>query len=358
VNARDVLAAAGVFLAVVVLIVGTAATGAVLSSPSAPAADAELPDSFEPGSVTVETAEASGEVTVDSDSTGDVVVLDLVHGSQPSAEQVQTLERVLVEHGYRVRYHGTPSSGGSSGGLLGGLGLGGASGPGATGVSGPGQSPELNSSLGGADAYVLVNPTEPLDTGESAAVETFADAGGRVLVLTDPKGASLAGLLGGGGDPPSPGAETLGRFGIGAGSGYLYDMTDDGSNFQTIAAGGSGSLGEGVGEVRLRRAAPVVAGPDATVALRTGPETELSDAGPSSRGRYPVAARNGNVAIVGDTSVLAPSNLRTADNEVLVGNLVEFLVDGSTVGSDSFETERPTRPPTTGPGGPPTPPSG
>jgi len=355
---RDVLASVGVFLGVVVLIVGATATGAVLSSPSTPAEDAEMPESFEPGSASVETVEASGDVTVDSDSTGDVVVLDLAHGSQLSAEKIQTLERVLVEHGYRVRYHGTPNSGGSSGGLLSGLGLGGASSSGAVGVSGPGQSPGLNSSLSGADAYVLLNPSEPLDTGETAGVEAFTDAGGRVLVMTDPKGTSITGLLGGGGDPPSPGAETLGRFGVGAGSGYLYDIANDGSNFQTVAASGSGSLGDGVGEVRLRRATSVVAGPDATVALRTGPETELSDAGPSSSGRYPVAARNGNVAIVGDTSVLSPSNLRTADNEVLVGNLVEFLVDGSTVGSEPFETEGPTRPPTTGPGGPPTPPSG
>jgi hypothetical protein len=357
-NPRGVLTTVGVFLGVLVLVVGATATGAVLSGPDAPADGAETPESFEPGGVSVETPEASGEVTVDSDSTGDVVVLDLVHGSQPAAEQVQTLERVLVEHGYRVRYHGTPNSGGSPGGLLSGLGLGGASGPGATGVPGAGQPPELNSSLSNADAYVLINPTEPLDTGESAAVEAFADAGGRVLVMTDPKGTSLAGLLGGGGTPPSPGAETLGRFGIGAGSGYLYDMANDGANFQTIAAAGSGSLGEGVGEVRLRRATPVVAGPDATVALRTGPETELSDARSTSGRRYPVAARNGNVAIVGDTSVLDPSNLRTADNEVLVGNLVEFLVDGSTVGSDPFETERPTRSPTTGPRGPSAPPGG
>jgi hypothetical protein len=357
-NARGVLTTVGVFLAVVVLVVGATATGAVLSSPSTPAEDAGMPDSFEPGSVSVETPEEGGEVTVDSDSTGDVVVLDLVHGSQPAAEQVQTLERLLVEHGYRVRYHGTPSSGGSSGGLLSGLGLGGASSSGAVSVSGSAQSPELNRSLSNADAYVLINPTEPLDAGESAAVETFADAGGRVLVMTDPKGTSIAGLLGGAGDPPSPGAETLSRFGVGAGSGYLYDMVNDGTNFQTVAASGSGSLGQGVGEVRLHRATPVVAGPEATVALRTGPETELSDAGRTGGSRYPVAARNGNVAIVGDTSVLAPSNLRTADNEVLVGNLVEFLVDGSTVGSAPFETEGPTRPPTTGPGGPPTPPGG
>jgi hypothetical protein len=202
---------------------------------------------------------------------------------------------------------------------------------------------------------VVVNPTDTFDTGETAAVEAFADAGGRVLMMADAKSTSIAGLLGGAGEPASPGAETLSRFGVGIGSGYLYSMADDDRNYQTIAASGSGSFGEGVSQVRLRRATPVVASPNVTVTLRTGPEAELSTAGPSSRGRHPVAARHGNVAVVGDTSLLAPSNLRRADNEVLVGNLVEFLVEGSTVGSEPFETERPEQSPT-GPNGTVTPP--
>lgn len=352
---RTIATTAGVFLAVVGLVIGATAAGAMLTSSSASADRAPLPDAYEPGSAAVETPTASGKVTVDSDSTGDVVVLDLVHGSQPTAEQVQTLERVLVEHGYQVRYHGTPRSSGAGGGLLSGLGLGDSSRASRAGVASAGQPPALNSSLSGADAYVLVNPTTALDTGETAGVAAFADAGGRVLVMADAKGTSIAGLLGGAGEPASPGAETLSQFGVGLGSGYLYSMTDDDRNYQTITASGRSSLGEGVGTVQLRRATPVIASPDATVALRTGSDTEVSSVGPASRGRHPVAARHGNVAIVGDTSLLAPSNLRTADNEVFVGNLVEFLVEGSTVGSEPFETDRPGRSPS-GSGGASTPP--
>jgi hypothetical protein len=124
------------------------------------------------------------------------------------------------------------------------------------------------------------------------------------------------------------------QFGVGVGSGYLYNMAEYDGNFQTIyASGADGSLGDGVDRVSLDRAAPVVAGPNATVALTTSAETELSESGTARE--YAVAARKGNVSLVGDTSILDPARLQHAENEVFVGNLVEFLVSGD-VASDAL----------------------
>jgi hypothetical protein len=118
------------------------------------------------------------------------------------------------------------------------------------------------------------------------------------------------------------------RFGIGVGSGYLYNMAEYDVNFQTIYASGSGDgLGAEVDRVSVDRAAPVFAGPNATVALETDATTEHSDSGEARE--YAIAARNRNVSIVGDTSLLDPARLHHGDNEVFVGNLVEFLVNGS-----------------------------
>jgi hypothetical protein len=258
-----------------------------------------------------------------------VVVIDTAHGNDQSTEKVQTLERVLVENGYEVRYHGSGSTGAVAG-RPGGIG-------GQAGSAGGDSS--MNESLRDADAYVIINPSARYDNAEAASVSAFADAGGRVLIMSDPSSLSIAELLaqalgattGGSTDALTP---VSSQFGIGVGSGYLYDMTEYDSNYQTIYASGTGSsLSEDVDRVSVDRAAPVFTSPDATVALTSSANTELSDSGTARE--YAVAARNQNVSIVGDTSILAPARLQHADNEVFVGNLIEFLV-GGTVQPDAF----------------------
>jgi hypothetical protein len=334
---RDLAVGVGVFVLVVAVVVGVAAAAgpAIVSQPSQ-TASVDLPSAFDAGSTSVDTSDATGGVSVDVESTGDVIVIDVAHGNDQSSEKVQTLERVLVENGYAVRYHGTASGSGASGtGGVGGVG---------GGFGSSNEDPDLNESLRGADAYVIVNPTTPYDADEATGVSAFADAGGRVLIMSDPGSLSALELLaqalaGTSGGSPDALAPVSSQFGVGVGSGYLYNMAEYDGNFQTIYASGNvGSLSEGADRVSVRRAAPVVAGPNATVALTTSAETELSDSGTAQQ--YAVAARNGNVSMIGDTSVLDPARLQHADNEVLVGNLVEFLVSG-TVDADPLAPSNP-----------------
>jgi hypothetical protein len=70
-------------------------------------------------------------------------------------------------------------------------------------------------------------------------------------------------------------------------------------------------------------------------------------------GEYAVAVRNGDVAAIGDTSFLAREDVYEADNEVLVGNLADFLVSGDKEPGAPAEPE-PDRP--AGPTGPVRPP--
>lgn len=336
-TARDIVVGAVVFAVVLAGIVGVAAAGpALVNQDSTTAASPEVPSAFEPGSASVDTSAAAGEVTVQADSSGDVVVIDTAHGNDQSTEKVQTLERLLVENGYEVRYHGSGSSSAA------------ADRPGGAGGFGPsaGQA-GMNESLRDADAYVIVNPSTPYDADEATSVSAFADAGGRVLIMSDPGSLSVGELLaqalgGGAGGTSDALAPVSSQLGVGVGSGYLYDMSEYDGNYQTIyASGAASSLSAGVDRVSVDRAAPVFTGPDATVALTTSADTEHSDSG--TAGEYTVAARNGDVSIVGDTSILDPARLQHADNEVFVGNLVEFLVGGS-VQPDALAPPEPDRP--------------
>lgn len=320
---RDLFVGLGVFAVVIVGIVGVAAVAGPLlgNDGSTATTNTEVPSAFEPGSVSVDSSEATGEVNVQASSSGDVVVIDTAHGNDQSTEKVQTLERLLVENGYEVRYHGSGSAAAGGARRVGGQ------------TRSADEQSSMDESLRDADAYVIINPSSQYDRSEAASVSAFADAGGRVLIMSDPSSLSIAGLLaqtlgagtGGSSDALTP---VSSQFGLGVGSGYLYDMEEYDSNYQTIyASGADGSLSEGVDRVSVDRAAPVFASPDATVALKTSANTELSDSGTARE--YAVAARNQDVSIVGDTSILDPARLQHADNEVFVGNLIEFLVSGT-----------------------------
>lgn len=43
-----------------------------------------------------------------------------------------------------------------------------------------------------------------------------------------------------------------------------------------------------------------------------------------------MAGQNGSLALIGDSSFLAPEDAAHADNGVLIGNVVDFLVRGET----------------------------
>jgi hypothetical protein len=351
----------GVFALVLAVILGVAAIGPeIVQSDDTRNPSPDVPDAFASDGVTLETSTAQGTVTVDAQSTGDTVVIDTAHGNDQTTEQVQTLERLLVENGYHVRYHGEERNGATGSAVGGFVARPAADGAVASsrvraqsgGVSpGTEQSP-MNESLRGAEAYVIVNPSTRYDRADAKSVETFANGGGRVLIVSDPSSLSIAELLVRSLGAPSSGstdslAPMSSRFGVGVDSGYLYQMTEYDGNYQTIyASGASGDLAEGVDRVSVHRAAPVFAGPKATVTLETGPRTEHSDSGRADE--YAIAARQENVSIVGDTSVLDPARLHHADNEIFVGNLVEFLVSGN-VRSDLFAPSNTEKQPTNHP---------
>ncbi|MDL0139465.1 hypothetical protein PNP85_08110 [Halobacterium salinarum] len=244
-----------------------------------------------------------GQIEMSATTSGKVVVIDEAHGNGVGEFQLRPLINTLTENGHEVRFYG-PDRGPSG--------------------------EQLNKTLRGADAFVSLAPDNRFKPAEADGVSAFVDAGGRVLAAGEPESGGGGGLLGIGGFGRSgrSAAEftpVLSQYGLTVGSGYLYDTTDNVNNHANIDAAptGSSDLTAGVDSVVVHQAAPVTGN---NVLLQTDSETELTTTRDADA--YGVLARTGNIVALGDSSVLDPDWTYVADNEVLVGNLADYLVTG------------------------------
>jgi len=319
----------GVFAAVLAIVLVVAAVGpAVLGPSSGTSVTGQSPEQYQPSNLQLDTYEESGSVNVGGSAATKTVAIDLTHSNGITREDLSPLISGIVEAGHEVRFVGSE-----------------------TGVR-AGSGSEFNATLRGADAFVVAEPGSSFSPTEVDAIEAYADAGGRVLVLEDAPSsgtASVGGIVVGySSSSVDTQADNLAsRFGVAFGTSYLYDMANGDTNFQAVSAGpsGSGPLLDGVEEVVFREAVPVRTGDEADALVTTTDSAALEST--RERGEYPVLARNGNVVAVGDVSFLTPDSFREADNEVLVGNLGTFLVSGQKDPSVPSSTSGES--PTTGP---------
>lgn len=298
----DLAQRVGVFVGVLVLaiVVGSVAMGAG-GGGSAPAVTDANASAFNTDDAVAEVPEESGEISMSADAEGQVVVIDTTYSSGVTPETVTPMANALTESGATVRY----SSGGS------GYGAG------------------LNSTLSEADAYVLVGASQPLSDADVNGLQAFTDAGGRVVLLNEPQGgtAALGGLLGStsGFGSPNPLLPLTNEYGFSYDNGYLYNMGDNANNYRNVYAtpDGDSTLTEGVDRVVLHESVGVNGGQSVLSATEgtTQSTTRRSDT-------YTVLTRSGNLVAVGDSSILDQEYVYQADNEVLVGNLLDFLVSG------------------------------
>lgn len=304
----------GVFVLVVaVVLAGTMATGALLTGSPNSMASVNA-STYTSNSLIPKAVDDNGTVGSPNASESKTVVIDKSHGNVVSKGTIQPLIDALVRDGHDVRFY----TGGQTQGF--------------SGMSGS----NLNDTLESADAFVVVNPGSTYTEDEINGVESFTDAGGRVLMLADPVSTSQSQTLsipnplgGSNGNTVTPGQPTnlAARFGISFGSGYLYNMETNANNFQSIYAGSSGnsSLTSGVDRVVVRNAAPLTLNANTTSVIEAA-DTRLSST--RKGGEYTIAAHVGNVTTVGDTDFLSPASVTVADNEEFVTGLARFLVSG------------------------------
>jgi hypothetical protein len=312
--ARELVVPAVTFVVLVAVIVGGAAAVPFVSG-GQPDDVTNLADrQTDAEAVTVAEAGASGEITMDSDADSKTVLIDRAHANRISDGKLSMLVNTLVANGHEVEFVTQEQA----------------------------RGPAWNESLRSADALVVANPNRPYTPGQLAGVQAFADAGGRVVMMSDPASVQQFGVFGLGfqqqsNDDPALNAD----FGVTIRPGYLFNMNEYQQTFKSVyATPGSGPLAAGIDRVVVRDAA-AVATADGQTALTAGEQTRLSTTRRADT--YGVAVRSGDVAMIGDTDFLTPESAYVADNEVFIGNIADFLVSGD-------KTENAPAPPSEGPG--------
>jgi len=293
----------GVFLGALVLAIAVGSLFLGVGGQSAPAVNDANASAFNADDSVASVPEETGELSMSADGDGTVVVIDTARSSTVTPETIAPMAAELTESGATVKYNTGSSSFGSSG---------------------------LNATLRDADAYIVFGSQRGYTESDIAGMQAFSDAGGRVVLMNEPPGQSigLGGLFGGAalsGGPPSPLVPLTSQYGFTYDNGYLYNMADNSNNYRNIYATPSGdsTLTDGVNRVVLHEAVSINGGESALTATEG---TTLSSTRRAET--YGVLVREGNVVAVGDTSIMDQEYVYRADNEVLVSNLLDFMVSG------------------------------
>jgi hypothetical protein len=332
----------GVFVAIVVLAVGGAAVAATAGGGDSQADGAEIsgqsPAQFQPDAVNHDADPEEGDIEVDASDGAKRILVDTSHSNQVSRSDVEPVVEAAFESGHFVEF-GTSQD----------------------------DRPSYAETLSNYDALLIVQPRNGFSESERNAVQNYTEAGGRVVVLGEPPQVQAALGLFGVPSEVSFGASNLTQsYGVQVGAEMLYNMDPEATdnNFKSIYAvpGTDGDLTDGVETVNFDRSGYVVVNEehddagDIEVLFTAADGTRTLDT--RREGEYATAIRSENFVLVADSTFLQESDVYDADNEVFVGNLLDFLVSGDLdddfpsdgVGS-ATEPPEPPEPPTPTPVG-------
>jgi len=307
----DVAKPLGVFVLVVVVIVGgtavvSLATGAGSSAPDSRTVQGQSPGQFAPDRVNPDVDPETGNLTVSADEGTKRVLVDTRHSNQFDRHELEPVVEALTAAGHDVDFQTATSTD-------------------QFGVSG------YNATLQEYDALLVVFPTEAFTESERADIENFTENDGRVVVLGEPTQTRVGGGRGVSSERVSFGAnEMTWDYGVRVGADALYNVDDDGNdnNFRSVDAepATDDELTAGVEEITLDYAGYAVVNDstdaDVLYTAADGTRTLNSRRG----GTFPVVVRNENVVFVADSDFVTAAEVYDADNEVFVSNLLEFLV--------------------------------
>ncbi len=311
----------GVFVVIVVLAVGGAAVVATTATDSGQADGAQIsgqsPQQFQPDAVNHQADPETGEIDVDASDGAKRILVDTSHGNQISRSDVEPVVEAAFESGHSVEF----------------------------GTSGDRRS-SYAETISNYDAVLIVQPTSAFSRSERNAIQNYTDAGGRVVVLGEPTQIQAALGLFGAPSAVSFGATNLTQsYGFRVGAEMLYNMNAEGTdnNFKSIYASPStdDELTQGVETVNFDQSGYVVVNEehddadDIEVLYTSVDGTRTLET--RREGEYATAVRSENVVFVADSTFIQESDVYDADNEVFVGNLMDFLVSGDL--DDSFPTD-------------------
>jgi len=313
----------GTFAAVLAVVAGIAAvaplvTGDDVDADTPPEIEVENPQ-YSPDQLVLD--DTPGEATVSMDSTAPNKTIFVDTGPRVQERDLRPLVNALTSNGHDVQIRGgdeprrplRPPRGPAPPGRPGS--------PLTPGPSGPDEP--IAGSL--EDAHALVSVGQTSYTGEDVeAIAGFVEDDGRVLVLADP-GQSFSTDL--------SGVALQSELDVYTESGYFYNLEENDLNHMRVFAepDASSGLTAGVDRLMFASAAPVdsqISNDLATVI--DGTNLSTTRAGTEAA----VMTREEGTVLVGDTDFMSPENAQRADNDVLIGNLADFLVTGDRELSD------------------------
>jgi hypothetical protein len=348
---RRPLALVATFAVVLAVVLGAAALAPVVTGETRQSMPGVENPQYTDEDLLADRSPGQADVAMDADATNQTIVIDPgidpeprrpgprvlfgALGPETAEREVLPLVNVLVENGHNVRVYTPPEDRERR------------SGPPRPGAEGERLSP-LGEELADADAFVTFRTDYSDD--EMDDLRAFTEEDGRVVVAREPDDAF----------EQSGGLASKSALGVSVEPGYVYNLEKNDLNYQRIFAesAGESAVTAGVDRAVFPTASPVdVAGnSDSELVPTEGAELSTTRA----ETRAPVLIQRGNVVVVGDTDFLVPENAQRADNDVLIGNLADFLVTNDRDPSEQAPNppedegrERPERPPRSGgPDGP------
>ncbi len=328
---RRLLPLAGTFVVVLALVLGGAALAPSVTgdTPQQSMPDIDNPQ-YSDESVVADGSPGQADVTMDAGAENQTIVIDPgleagqdrprvpfflgSLGPETTERDVMPLVDTLIENGHDVRVYSPEDNRERSG-------------PRGPGGEDEGLSP-VGKELADADAFVTFRADYSDEALED--IETFASEDGRVLVAAEPDDEFE--------EPGGAGLDSA--LGVTTEPGYVYNLQENDLNYQRIFAEPSGDaqVTQGVDRAVFPSASPVVAAGSADGSLAPTEGAELSTTRADTDA--PVLVQRENVVVVGDTDFLVPENTQRADNDVLVGNLADFLVT-----NDRTPEDQPPSPP-------------
>lgn len=292
-----------VFVVVLVAILGGTFLLAVVDPggsgpPDGQSITGQSPPQYQPDAVNAPVDPEAGEIEIDADTNDRRILVDTDHENQVAERDLEPVTEAVFEADHTLEY----------------------------GVS---DGDEFADELDQYDGVLIIQPLQSYTTAERIALREYTDDGGRVVILAEPTQTRLSTGFGQSTATVSFGAtDVLEQYDVRVGAERLYNMDDEATdnNFKSIYASPTeeSDLADGVETVNFDTAGYVATdgGVDAKFTAVEGTRTLET----RRLGTYPTVVRNDNVVFVADTTFIRESDVYDADNEVFVGNLIEFLV--------------------------------
>ncbi len=205
------------------------------------------------------------------------VLIDMSHGNNFNAEELNFLASRIIARGYSVEYARNTSN--------------------------------LKNNLSTATSFVVISPSSPFPASDINAVKDFINSGGRMLLLSDPTRKSEINSL-------------ASEFGILFWNDYLYNLKENDGNFKYIYLSefAESDITKGLKKIVFYTSSSVYG----KGIIFTDSNTYSSSRG--LKGRYSAAAisEDSKVLAIGDVTFLSePYNV--LDNNRLIYNIADFL---------------------------------